>query len=517
MGISNAPASGLYECLSLGNLNNSSNYGLSCLNLNNGLANTNWNIAGRISKINKDTRLTALLFAWSILAPVMCHTAAGTFTGGPRPCVAVERPARGLVVQTEIPCGFRKITRLMKTYCKNVNILDLKLIRQYAWECMEDKLKRRDYSKFMAGYSEYSARNIRKMARTLGRGFAAEALSSALDAVALEIQSRFQQHDLQLPPVRYYERIDGISRKVRVIGIEPIMQQLMEHVAVGCLSELWQKKIVSHQFASLAGRGQLKGAKLIKKWTIQGKARYFVKGDVHHCFPSIKHEVAMKFLKRDIGKNKELLWLVEELLKNHGEGLVIGSLLSQFLCNYLLSYGYRHVMSLVNTRRGKRIRFVYHALFWMDDILLVGNNLKNLGLAMKSLSKYLKAALDLELKTSWRVLDHRISRIDMMGFTISGNGRMKIRSKIFIRARRSMNLIDKGKRSVHKSRRACSHYAYFKHTGVRILKLADGRTVDVSKVIEIVKRVISEDDKRRQKCLGQANLTMLRLRLRSAA
>ena len=46
----NLPISGgVYEWLSWGNLNDGSNCGLACANLNNGLGNANWNIlAGAI-------------------------------------------------------------------------------------------------------------------------------------------------------------------------------------------------------------------------------------------------------------------------------------------------------------------------------------------------------------------------------------------------------------------------------------------------------------------------------------
>ena len=358
----------------------------------------------------------------------------------------------------------------MKTYCKRSDPTDLQTIERYTYEAMAGKLKRKDYSEFVAGYCPLSAKEIRKRARATIAWY--PELEQALRWIALEISGRIRARCLDLPPVKYSERHDGMCHKVRKIGLMSVMQQLMEHVAVGCMEELWAAKYEYHQYASIRGKGQLKGAKQILKWTKRGKTKHFVKLDIRKCFQSITRETAMRWLRRDIGKNLLLLWFVDELLKLHGEGLIIGSLLSQFLCNYFMSYAYRHVMSLHKQRRGKLIRLVSCALFYMDDILLTGSDRRNLVMAVRKLIHFMQAGFGLIIKATWNVRLHEDAPIDMMGYVITAKGRLKIRRRVFLRARRSFRKVWRGDRTRITLYRIGAYYGYFKAARIRHLKPA---------------------------------------------
>jgi hypothetical protein len=332
-------------------------------------------------------------------------------------------------------------------------------------------------------------------------------LEGAVAAICEDVVRRIQRRDLALPPVQYQERVDGMNGKVRNIGIEPIIQQVIEHVADGCLSELWKKKFCYCQFASVKGKGQVKGAKLIQKWTKEALekptakmppryARYFVKLDVRQCYPSMKREMIMRLLQRDIGKNKTLLWLVDAILQHHGDGLIIGSPLSQSLCNYVMSYACRYVMDLSKTRRGKRVRLVSRSLFWMDDILLMGSDRRNVLSAARKLSRFLSVNFGMEIKPNYHVKDHNVEPIDMMGFVVYGSGKIKIRKKIFIRARQAFAKPSKKPPTVKMARRVCAYYGYFKHSDTQCcIPLASGTAVNTKAVKMRMCKLISDRDK----------------------
>ena len=356
----------------------------------------------------------------------------------------------------------------MKTYCKDVDPSDVKTIEPFVWEALSSKLKRKDYSEFAARYCELDGKEIRRHAR-MGDGLYPE-MKAALHLICEDISLRIRARSLALEPIRYSQRTDGLSKKTRTIGIESVMQQLMEHVAVGCMKELWQAKYEFHQYASIKGKGQLRGAKAIQKWTKKGKTKHFVKLDVRKCFHSLSRKTAMKWLRRDIRKNKLLLWFVDALLQMHSDGLVIGSLLSQFLCNYFMSYGYRYVMSLCKERRGKRMKLVSCALFYMDDILLTGVDRRNLVMAVRKLAKYMKANFGLEIKENWNVRDNDHCGIDMMGFVITAKGKIKIRPRVFIRARRAFFRSAAGDDRQKIQYRVSAYYGFFKAAGIRTLR-----------------------------------------------
>lgn len=356
----------------------------------------------------------------------------------------------------------------MKTYCKDVDPSDVKTIEPFVWEALSSKLKRKDYSEFAARYCELDGKEIRRHAR-MGDGLYPE-MKAALHLICEDISLRIRARSLDLEPIRYSQRTDGLSKKTRTIGIESVMQQLMEHVAVGCMKELWQAKYEFHQYASIKGKGQLCGAKAIQKWTKAGKTKRFVKLDVRKCFASLNRGTAMKWLRRDIGKNALLLWFVDALLQMHGDGLVIGSLLSQFLCNYFMSYGYRFVMGLYKERRGKRIQLCSCALFYMDDIMIAGNDRRNLVMAVRKLTKYVLDSFGIEIKPGWNVREHERCGIDMMGFVVTAKGKIRIRRRVFIRARRAFFRAASGDERMKVQRRVSAYYGFFKAAGIRTLR-----------------------------------------------
>ncbi len=383
----------------------------------------------------------------------------------------------------------------MKTWCRNVDPSDVKTIEPLIYQALQPKLKRKDYSEFTAQYCTLSGKEIRQRAHQ-ALGLYPE-LATAVHLIALDIAARIRGGDLMLAQIRYESRTDGLSKKTRIIGIESVMQQLMEHVAVGCMHELWEKKYEAHQYASIKGKGQLKGVKQIRKWTQQGLTPHFTKLDVRQCFRSLSRNTAMKWLRRDIGKNERLLWFVDSLLRMHGEGLVIGSLLSQFLCNYFMSYAYRYVMGLHKERRGKRIKLVNCALFYMDDIMLAGKDRRNLLMAVRKLIRFLKQSFGLDVKPGWHIRRHKDCGIDMMGYVVTAAGRIKVRGRVFLRARRAFVRSAKGDDRPKTQRRVSAYYGFFKAARIKSFRTPERLTVNIHS-IQVKASILTAKEARRE-------------------
>ena len=350
------------------------------------------------------------------------------------------------------------------------------LIRCGVIKALAGKYRRDNYAAYIATFGNHTANQVKRLAKDLKYGvitpydFAKE-FETDVDRIAKDVRRQFLNKKLEIGEVRYEERLDKGTGKIRMLGIETPAQQVIEHVTVLAMDELWKKKFCFHQYSSIQGKGQVRGAKTIRKWARKGSIKYFVKCDIRKCFDNIVHKDVIKLLKRDIGKNKELIWLVSEILTRHnspkskpGSGLIIGSWLSSMLCNYMLSYSYRRVSELSYTRRSKRTRLVTHVLFFMDDMLLISNNKKLLKAAVRDLSQCLCCAFSLKVKQKWHVKDFSKEPITMMGFTIFCNGKMKIRRKNFIKVRRCYIRIANGRRSI-KNCKSCSAYnGYFKNS-----------------------------------------------------
>ena len=179
---------------------------------------------------------------------------------------------------------------------------------------------------------------------------------------------------------------------------------------------------------------------------------YYVKmGVIKKCYPSIDVDILKCMLKRDIHKNPKLLYLVFTLIDSFDTGLSIGSHLSQWLCNYYLSYAYHYITEQLaitrNSKRSKkseRVRLISHCIFYMDDILIFSSNKKYLKKAINMIIDYFTNVLHLEIKDNWIMFKVQYlgkegklhgSFVDMMGFRFY-RGKTTIRTVIFSKLKR---------------------------------------------------------------------------------
>ncbi len=335
----------------------------------------------------------------------------------------------------------------MKRYGKHINIEDTAVVERCIYACLRNKWRRREVRALLSGCCVMSKEEVDLYVEA-DRGKFAEGIAR----LARDVSRRIRERDVRLPPIRYKEITDRHSRKIRRIGTESIIHQIYDYIAVEGIKDLCHAKIAHHQWACLPGRGQVKGMRAVKKWlnTDEKGTKYAIKCDVRKCYPSISHDRLMAFLRRDI-KNDALLWLLELLINQYDEGLSIGSYLSQYLCNYYLSYAYHYAaerLAITRERRGqtKRVRIVNHVLFYMDDILLLGGNKRHLRKGFELLRQYMKDVLLLDIKDDWRLFrvqyiakDGRIKGgvIDMMGYKVS-RVNVTVRRSIFRRIRREI-------------------------------------------------------------------------------
>lgn len=366
----------------------------------------------------------------------------------------------------------------MKRYCKHI-IIDADFIKQSIYECLSDKWKRKDTAYFLSDFTNLSGKFVHKILAN-NREFATGLIDTAAEAMALEIKNR----TVSFAKINYSYRLDGNSGKVREIGVESIKQQVYDYVAVNALKELFERKIGPYQCASIPGRGQVYGKKAIERWIRKkpGQNRVGAKGDIRQCYPSINREKLKRLLKKQV-KNDDLLYLVFVLIDSYKQGLSIGSYLSQWLCNYYLSFAYHYAAEkLFKIRKKKdgteiRSRLITNVLFYMDDFLITGTRKADVKKAMQMLIKFLENFLDMSVKESWELFQidwidkngkHHGKHIDMMGFKIYRD-HTEIRRNIFLRARRAFckaNKYIKRKRQmpVELAYKCVAYYGWFKNS-----------------------------------------------------
>lgn len=381
----------------------------------------------------------------------------------------------------------------MKRYCKAIDITDRGLISTAVYKCLNKKYKRNDTLRLLGTYTILDVNQIYCILRRYGK----RALWFLTEAVIDDIRKEIIDWDIKFPPVWYREKIDASSGKIRRIGIQNIKQQIYDYIAVEALQPIL-KRIGEHQYASIKGRGALKGARAIRRWLRNRKLTYVAQSDVKKCYESIDREKLMQFLEHYI-KNDLLLKLIRKLIYSFEKGLSIGSYLSQFLCNLYMSILYHEVsenMYRIRKHRNgikERINLVKKKVFYMDDTLLAGTNKKDIKKAMKLFIRKAKE-LGLTIKPTFRIYRIDGTFVDMMGYRIY-QYKITIRRRIFRRVRKTYAKVRKLYKT-HKpipikwAKRCSSYYGYLKNTDSKHIR----KKWKVKKTLRICKGVINREE-----------------------
>lgn len=167
-----------------------------------------------------------------------------------------------------------------------------------------------------------------------------------IDNLAERIADEIREGRYRDTRITYFNRVEPISGKHRVIGRESVRHQIYDHVAVMALQPLFDAKVGRWQTASIPNRGTIDARRAIKRWTRERSSKWFVKLDVRKYYPSIDRTTLKAMLTRDVG-DPILLRLVFHLIDRYqgDNGLNIGSHLSQWLANYYLSHAYHWIES----------------------------------------------------------------------------------------------------------------------------------------------------------------------------
>lgn len=406
----------------------------------------------------------------------------------------------------------------MKTFCKpkNVNIESLEFNMSAVHTAFAGKLNKPEFQKLLTSTGEITADEL----RAERADHSCVKTIKAIDAVAADLTERIQKRDLKLPPIRQFQRIDGISQKLRDLNQESPLQQIYEYIGVKALMPLFQAKILHCQYGSIPGKGQVAGKRKIERILRQKFHCKIdeIKGDVRHAYQSVTTECVMKLLRRDIRKNKPLLWFIEAVMSNYPEGrLIIGGYMPTWLFNYVMSYVLRHLLELHKLRRKVRHNMVWACVCYADDFSLYGRR-SNLIRAIKETARWCKVTLGLEIKEAWSFSyissfeaekevksqrkngsKKRTPGIDMMGFVVRRTYTI-IRGKIFVRIRRQIlrakrNLDQTGYIPWWRAYKIVSYYGWLTNSDSQKFR----KKYDVKRIMKAAKQSVSWEGKSKLK------------------
>lgn len=182
--------------------------------------------------------------------------------------------------------------------------------------------------------------------------------------------------------------------------------RIVHHAIMNVLEPIWVKTFTYNTYSCIKGRG-IEGCarrveRLIKKY--DGRPLYCLKIDIKKFYPSIKHHVLKRIVRRKI-KDKDLLWLLDEIIDST-DGLPIGNYLSQFLANLTLS----PLMHIVNEL------LKLDSTEYADDIIFLSDSKEELRCAFtKVIEPFIEQELELQVKSNYQIFPIAKDRSDKHG------------------------------------------------------------------------------------------------------
>jgi retron-type reverse transcriptase len=127
--------------------------------------------------------------------------------------------------------------------------------------------------------------------------------------------------------------------KRRRISAAPFRDRVVHHALCNIIEPVFERSFIHHSYANRVGRGTHRALDACQKFARQ--CPYVLHLDVEQFFPSIDHQILIKFLSRRI-EDLQVMDLITRIVAGGdqdgtGRGLPIGNLTSQFWANCYLS------------------------------------------------------------------------------------------------------------------------------------------------------------------------------------
>lgn len=269
--------------------------------------------------------------------------------------------------------------------------------------------------------------------------------------------------------------------KKREIANLPFFPDRVVHWALMNVTQpLFERTFIDTTYASIKNRGvDLALKNLNRDLKRFPELKYCLKLDVEKYFPSVNKEILKKMFRKII-KDNDVLFLLDGLVDDYPKsGIPIGNYTSQIFGNFYLSYFDHYVKEELKVK-------VYHR--YMDDMVLLAENKKELWRILEEIKKYLEDELDLKVKSNYQVFPIESRGVDFVGYKSYGY-KITIRNKNKMNAWKSVNKINKLV-DIHQE----SYYHNNKRRGQLasyhgIVKRATGNTLRKQMFDETIKRI----------------------------
>jgi len=244
----------------------------------------------------------------------------------------------------------------------------------------------------------------------------------------LKLQEELKNQTYKPKPLTTFILRDPKTRK---ISKSDFRDRIVHHALVRIIEPIFDKTFIYDSCANRLGKGNLFALRrfyeFARKVSENGKIKNLInnnqikgsclKADIKHYFEEVNHEILISIIASKI-KDKKVIWLIRQILKNNAigggrssllpeKGMPLGNLTSQFFANiYLneLDYFIKH-----------KLRAKYY-IRYVDDFVILHNSKIQLKIWKEEIGRFLKERLRLELHDEKSKIIPLSRGIDFVGF-----------------------------------------------------------------------------------------------------
>lgn len=241
-----------------------------------------------------------------------------------------------------------------------------------------------------------------------------QAFNRNADELLADLQVDLVTHNYHTSPYTVFELTERDKTR-RIYRLPFYPDRVCQWALVSQMEPYLMRHFTADTYSALPGRGISLARKRLHSVVRRGQpeSRYCLKMDISKYYPSINHDI-LKDQYRRIFKDADLLWLVDEIIDSTpgDTGIPIGNYLSQYSANLYLSW-FDHWV--------KEAMHVKHYYRYMDDMVFLGSNKRELHELERVAIDYLETKLKLHVKRSHQVFPVRTRGIDFLGYREFGD------------------------------------------------------------------------------------------------
>lgn len=226
-----------------------------------------------------------------------------------------------------------------------------------------------------------------------------------------QIQDMLVNHTYQTSKYEVFIKKDGIKER-EIYKLPYFPDRICQWAIMQVIEPILLNNLTIDTYSAIPDRGIHFGLnRVIRDMRTDVKGcQYCLKLDARKYYPSIDHHI-LKLKYRKIFKDKDLLWLLDEIIDSTegGTGIPIGNYLSQWSGNFYLS-SFDHWI--------KEVKGVKHYHRYMDDIVIFGESKDDLHILLKEIKEFFHDELKLKVKDNHQVFPTYIRGVDFLGYRI---------------------------------------------------------------------------------------------------